>query len=282
MPILEPNIANLQAKRDVTGLIRALQSKSIRTRCDALRALGELRDARALTILRDWLLSATTATLEKTQAAEALGKLGDASVVDALVLANERSHTREKSEIDAAIAAPDKTYRPSFYVNCIAADEYALRAAIAHALAQVGDTHIIEKLVQMLAVENGAMASAAQAAIKAALDLALSKAATDPAPFLRAQLQHTCAQVREYAAYALAVRPDSLAQDALLDLVRDEQESFAVRTAAFSTLGKIADARALPLLEELLRSPNQSLAREAKQCLITIRQRLGLPTLTRF
>jgi HEAT repeat protein len=97
MPILGPNIPNLQAKRDVNGLIRALQSKDLRTCCAALRALGELRDPRALPVLRDWLLAETTTTTEKIEATEALGKLGDATVLDALGVANEQSHAARKT-----------------------------------------------------------------------------------------------------------------------------------------------------------------------------------------
>jgi HEAT repeat protein len=48
MPILGPNIANLQAQRDIAGLIQACKSKSIRTRCAALVTLGKIGDARAL------------------------------------------------------------------------------------------------------------------------------------------------------------------------------------------------------------------------------------------
>jgi HEAT repeat protein len=282
MPILGPNIPNLQAKRDVNGLIRALQSKDLRTRCAALRALGELRDPRALPVLRDWLLAETTTTTEKIEATEALGKLGDATVLDALGVANEQSHAREKCEIEAAIASSDRTHRPGFYVNRIAADEYALRAAIARVLAQLGGARALEKLFQMLALEDGAMVSAAQAVIKEAVATILERGDATSAPLVRAHLKHASADVREQAAHCLSAFPEAESVDALLDVVCDENETFNVRTAAFITLGKIGDARALPRLEELIRSPNQGVAREAKQCLVTIRQRLHLPTFTRF
>ena len=282
MPILGPNIPNLQAKRDVNGLIRALQSKDLRTRCAALRALGELRDPRALPVLRDWLLAETTTTTEKIEATEALGKLGDATVLDALGVANEQSHAREKREIEAAIASSDRTHRPGFYINRIAANEYALRAAIARVLAQLGGARALEKLFQMLALEDGAMVSAAQAVIKEAVATILERGDATSAPLVRAHLKHASADVREQAAHCLSAFPEAESVDALLDVVCDENETFNVRTAAFITLGKIGDARALPRLEELIRFPNQGVAREAKQCLVTIRQRLHLPTFTRF
>jgi HEAT repeat protein len=277
MPILGPNVAQLHAKRDIAGLIRALQSKDVRTRCAVLSALGELRDPRALPVLRDWLLAETTTIAEKIQAAEGLGKLGDASAIDALFLANEQSQTRERREIDAALAVSDKTYRPEFYVNRIATNEYTLRVAIARALAQIGGTRTIEKLFQMLATENGAMASAAKDAIKAAITTVLERGDAAYASLVRTQLGHTSADVREYAAHILSAFPSPESVDALLEVACNEHEIFSVRAAAFVTLGKIGDARILPHLEELIHSSNPSIAREAKQCLFTIRQRLNLP-----
>ncbi|MCX7840135.1 MAG: HEAT repeat domain-containing protein [Anaerolineae bacterium] len=279
MPLLGPNIPQLQAKRDVAGLVRALQSKDVRTRCDALRALGELREPRAFPILRDCLLAETTTTPEKIQAAEALGQLGDTSAIDALFLASEQNLTLEEREIDAVRMIPDKTYRPEFYVNRIATDEYNLRVAIAHALAQLGGEHAIEKLFQMLAAEDGAMASATQAAIKDAITVALERGNAAYASLVRAQLAHPSATVREHAAHCLRAFPDTESVDALLDVARNEHEVFSVRAAAFVTLGQIGDARALTTLEELLDSSNPNVVREAKQCLFTIRQRLNLPVI---
>lgn len=226
-------------------------------------------------MLRDYLLSDPTTTPEKIQAAEALGKLSDATTVDALFLASEVA--REKREIDAVLIVSDKTYRPEFYVNRIATDEYNLRVAIARALARLGGERAIEKLFQLLAAENGAMASAAQAAIKAAITAALERGDATYAPLVRAHLAHTSVIVREHAAHCLSAFPDAESMDALLDVVYNEQEVLSVRAAAFITLGKIGDARILPHLEELIHSSNASVAREAKQCLFTIRQRLNLP-----
>lgn len=282
MPVLGSNIANLQAKRNMAGLIHALKSKDIRTRCAALYALGDLGDQRALPVLRDWLLADTSQTPEKTEAAEALGKLGDATMIDALFQASETSRARERAEIDAAIATPDRTYRPGFYVNRIAADEYALRAAIAQALAQIGTARAVEKLFQMLATETGAMSSPVKTAIKNALAAALEHQDAGIAPFLCAQLRHASADVRECAAHCLSDFPDARAIDALLDAACDAREHFTVRQAALSALGKIGDAGALPDLEALMRAENPGLARDAKQCVRAIRQRWNLPTITGF
>ncbi|MBM3128647.1 MAG: HEAT repeat domain-containing protein [Chloroflexi bacterium] len=282
MPILGPNIAQLQAKRDFAGLVHALKSKDIRTRCDALRALGELRDARAVPVLRDWLLADTAQATEQTEAAIALGKLGDTTMIDALFEASAISQTRERAEIAAAIASPDRTYRPGFYVNRIAADEYALRAAIAHALAQIGAARAVEKLFQMLATETGAMANPVKTAIKNAIATALKNQDAHIAPFLCEQLQHASVDVRECAAQCLSDFPDARTIDALLDAACNPNEHFTVREAALVTLGRIGDVRALPDLEALMRSDNLGLARDAKQCVSAIRQRWNLPTLTGF
>ncbi|MCI0476122.1 MAG: HEAT repeat domain-containing protein, partial [Anaerolineales bacterium] len=178
--------------------------------------------------------------------------------------------------------ASGKTYRPGFYVNQIAADEYALRAAIAHALAQIGAARAVEKLFQMLATETGAMSSPVKTAIKNAIADALKNQDAQIAPFLCDQLKHASVDVRECAAYCLNEFPEPRAVDALLDAACDDQEQFTVRTAALVTLGKIGDAGALPDLEALMHSENLGLARDAKQCVIAIRQRWNLPTITGF
>ncbi len=282
MPILGSNVANLQTKRDVAGLIRALKSKDIRTRCAALHALGDLGDKRALPVLRDWLLANTSQPPEKTEAAEALGKLGDATMIDVLFQASEISQTRERHEIDDAVAAPGKTYRPGFYVNRIAADEYSLRAAIAQAIARLGGVRAVETLFQMLAKETGAMANPAKAVIKNAIAIALHDQGAPITPFLCEQLKNASVDVRECAAYCLSEFPEPRALDALLDAACDAQEHFAVREAALVTLGKTGDAGALPDLEALMRSDHLGLARDVKQCVIAIRQRWNLPTITGF
>jgi HEAT repeat protein len=282
MPILGSNIANLQAKRDIAGLIQACKSKDIRTRCAALHALGELRDVRALPVLKDCLFSNASQAPEKTEAAEALGKIGDASALDLLLKANEISKARERQEINDSLDTRDKTYRPGFYVNRIAADEYALRAAIAQAIARLGGTRALEALFQLLATETGAMASPVKTAIKNAISDALENLDAQIVPLLCVQLKHVSADAREWAAHCLNAFEDARAIDALLDAVCDARENFAVREAALITLGKIGDARALPDLEALMRSDNRGLARDAKQCVITIRQRWNLPTITGF
>ncbi len=282
MPILGPNIPALQAKRDIAGLIQACKSKDIRTRCAALHALGELRDPRALPVLKDCLFSNASQAPEKTEAAEALGKLGDASALDLLLMANEISKERERQEINDSIDTRDKTYRPAFYVNRIAADEYALRAAIAQAIARLGGTRALDALFQLLATETGAMSSPVKTAIKNAIADALENQDAQIVPFLCAQFKHASADVRECAAHCLSEFEDTRAVDALLDAACDEREQFAVRTAALVTLGKIGDASALPDLDALTRSDNRGLARDAKQCVLAIRQRLNLPTITGF
>jgi HEAT repeat protein len=241
-----------------------------------------LRDSRAAPMLNECLFSNTSQIPEKTEAAEALGKLGDASTMDALFKANAISRERERQEIDNSVATPDKTYRPGFYVNRIAADEYALRAAIAQAIARLGGARAVETLFQMLATEEGAMASPVKTAIRNAIADALKNLDTQIVPVLCAQLKNTSVDVREWAAHCLNEFPDAHTQEALLDVACDAQEQFAVREAALVTLGKIGDARALPDLEALMRSDQRGLARDAKQCVIAIRQRWNLPTLTGF
>ena len=282
MPILRPNIANLQAKRDVAGLIQTLKSKDIRTRCAALHALGELRDPRALPVLKDWLFANASQTPEKTEAAEALGKLGDANTLEVLLKANELSQARERQEIERALAVPDKVYRAGFYVNRIAAEEYALRGAMAQAIARLGGTRAVETLFQMLATEKGAMEGPTKTVIKNAIANALKNQDAPIVPFLCEELKSASVDVREWAARCLNGFPDARAVEAQVDAACDEREHFAVREASLGTLGKTGDVRALPDLEALMRSGNRGLARDAKQCVTAIRTWLNLPAMVGY
>jgi HEAT repeat protein len=88
-------------------------------RRDVLKALGDLGDTRALPAIVQELLADEKALGDKVYAAEALGKLGDATAIEPLVRANETSRRRERETIATVLASPDRRYRDNFYVNRI-------------------------------------------------------------------------------------------------------------------------------------------------------------------
>lgn len=282
MPLFKPNLTTLKSKRDVAGLVQALKTKDARLRRDALKALGDLGDPRALAAVVQALLADEKELGDKVYAAEALGKLGDAAAIEPLVRANEISRHREQETIAAILASPDRRYRDNFYVNRIATDELELRTTIAHALAQIGGAAALRALFTMFATEQGAMEASIKNKLREAIQGVAKKLGNKAVPILCEQLHQSAAHVREWAAHCLGEFEDVQAIQQLVRVATNEDETFEVRVAALNSLGQIGNHDALPRIEELIHSPNRVIARDAKQCVTTIRTRLGLPRLPGF
>ncbi len=277
MPLFKPNIANLKAKRDIAGLVQALTIRDPDIRHAAADALGELQATNATPSIVGMLLASDSTRGERIAAANALGKIGDGSTIDALMQASETSRQREQVSIDAALKSRDPNYRPNLYVNRISAEEFELRAAIAQAIGQIGGARAVQALADMLAAEKGAMEGSVKSSIRSAMSDAASNPDTLPA-FCQA-IKHTSAEVRYWAAHCLAEFDDLAAIDALLRAAYDENESFDVRQIALVGLGRIGNAQAIPYIEDLQQDANQGIARDAKQCLMAIRGRLPRKTI---
>ena len=87
-----PDVEKMKAKRDIDGLIKALDyQKDESVRAAAAQALGEVGDARAV----EPLTRALRDYHAKKEAANALAKIGNARAIDALVNELEISDTRE-------------------------------------------------------------------------------------------------------------------------------------------------------------------------------------------
>ena len=282
MPLFGANVAGLKQKRDVAGLVQLLKSKDARTRTDAINALGELGDLRAVPALDEFLSASEQPIGELLQAANALGKIDDAATIVALQRAVVVSRKREQDLIDLARAARERKYRDGFYVNRISTDEYELRVAIAGALANLANVDALNALFEMLANETGAMESSIKSKVREQIDRACAKMGARAALVLCNQMHNPSVQVRQWSAQNLVAYPERPVIDTLLRAARDDAEAYDVRVAAMITLGNIGDEACLPGIDELAAAANKSLAREAKQCAIAIRQRLGLPFITGF
>ncbi len=282
MPFFGSNIAGLKQKRDVTGLIQFLKSKDRHTRTEAIKALGELGDARAVPTLGDLLAAPEQPIGDLIHAANALGKIDDATTVAVLQRAVRVSRQREQDLIDLARAAPERRYRDGFYVNRISTDEYELRTTIADAFANLATVDALHALFEMLANETGAMESSIKSQVRVCIERACTKLGARAAPVLCNQLRHHSIEVRQWSAQNLIHYPERPVIDALTRAACDDAEVYDVRVAALTTLSNIGDEPILPAIDELVTATNKSLAREAKQCAIAIRQRLGLPFITGF
>ena len=212
-----PNVEKMKARRNVNGLIKALgYKKDWEVRWDAARALGEIKDPRAVeplsAALKDERFSVRQA------AAEALGKIGNARAVEPLIaaLGDERSDMRQ---------------------------------AAAKALGAIGDARAMEPLIAALKDKDSAVRKAAAEALdhlgwKPAQDesagwywmakhdwdkcVALGALAVEP---LIAALKDENSDVRQAAAKALGKIGDPRAVEPLIDALQDK-EWFVRRTAA--------------------------------------------------
>lgn len=274
MPIFKPNIAGLKDKRDVAGLVNALKTNDARTCVDALKALGDLCDRKAVPAIVDALLKTQDQIDVQIEAALTLGKIGDEGTIDPLIRANELSKARERQLIDHALESDQRRYRPNLYINRISTDEMNLRTAIAKGLAKIGGKRAIEVLCEMLASESGAMESTTKTVIQSALAQAVEKMSVAAVPALCQMLKHSSKEVRRWTADTLGNYDYVQSVDALLRAAYDEREEFLVREAALASLGKVGDARVLPYLEDLASSENRNLVRDAKQSAMLIRARL--------
>jgi hypothetical protein len=97
-----PNVEQLKAKRDVSGLIKALTyQKSEQVRVDAAKALGELKDTHAVEPLiaatlkhpNPYVLNLNT----RKAAINALGEIGDARAVEPLITALQNLILRDEA-----------------------------------------------------------------------------------------------------------------------------------------------------------------------------------------
>lgn len=97
--LFKPNVEKLEAKRDVEGLIKALNyKKDLKVRWEAAVALGEIKDKKAVEPLFQALKDESKWVQEES--AEALGKIGEPageSLIQALKHESERVRRKQQS-----------------------------------------------------------------------------------------------------------------------------------------------------------------------------------------
>ena len=141
-----PNIAKLEARRDVGGLIRALgygNPAQFGLRTAAAEALGRLGDARAVEPLIAALDAPRTLSLRRAAIATSLGQIGDPRAVDPLIAA--------MGAIGLNDVAPKQVNRD---------ERLSLLAASTSALARIGDPRAVDPLIALLKIGARSMSSA--------------------------------------------------------------------------------------------------------------------------
>ncbi len=208
--LMKTDVEGMKTKKDVEGLIKALQNKrNVYVRMGAAAALGEMGDSKAL----DPLVHALKDPYRPVRdaATEALGKLGgDARGVEAFLdyVNNSNSIVREEG---------------------------------VSALGKIGHSSAVEPLIQILSDESFFVR---QSAVTSLGKIGDARATEPLLPFLKDEDK----DIREAAAQALGAIADSRAVESLVQTLKDE--SPRVRYEAAESLGKIGDRRAVEALME--------------------------------
>jgi HEAT repeat protein/uncharacterized protein YwqG len=212
-------VKEMEAKRDVPGLIQALGWKSVRM--EAMGALGRLGDERAtvhlINILRD------ENNLTRSAAVRALGRLGDPRAIDALVGVLRKKKMNESHE--AALS-----------------------------LGQIGDERAVDPLTQALQEDGWNDASRVrQSAVTALGEIGGDRAGAALVDVLKNGTKFE----RLAAAKALGQIGDPRAVDALSDALQKDADRY-VRAPIAEVLGQIGDPRAAAALAQAVKDDADS------------------------
>jgi HEAT repeat protein len=247
-----PNIEKMKARREVQGLIKALgYEKDSHVPRDAVKALGELKDARAVAAL---VLMLNTNLCEI--AIEALGKIGDRGPVQPLLAVLDNG----KLKIHLRMAAMQALLRIGALDELIhAVPKYrqsypSLYDRTMDALVNVG-TPAIETFCALLKRQDKA-----ETRLTAAVALGRIENARAVEPLITA-LQDPDANVRKAVAEALGSIGDHRAAEPLIAALKDRDLS--VRITVVDALKKIGDRNAVAPLFAALKDDNMRFMRVA-------------------
>ena len=253
MPLFgPPNIAQLEAKRDIQGLIKALSYKDPGIKIAAADALGPVGDPMAVEPLTELIRDQDAGV--RRAAVRALSARGGVRVVEPLIAALQDSDPGVRDIAAQAIyrrlmTDPDQDARRETVtalgrikaadaveplIKSIADPDETVRVAAVKSLASIGDVAAVTPLVVMLAREQyrakttGRSSLAVERAAGQALDVLCNENAIDA---LQAALGHDDSEVRELAVKRLA-RIESPLVARMLETRLDDENPIIRRSAA--------------------------------------------------
>jgi HEAT repeat protein len=259
MPLFgPPNIAQLEAKRDAAGLIKALAHKDAAIRIAAADALAPLKDPYAVEPLTALLKDDDPGV--RRASVGALAERGGLRVVDPLVTAMEDKDPKIRSFASTAVyrrlmTDPDQDTRRATatalgrihaadavapLIKAIMDADEGVRAAAIKALQAIGDVEAVLPLIVVVAQEQsrvkatGRSSLIVERAATQALDSLCDARAIGP---LQAALRHDDADVREIAVRRLARVGTPEVADTLASALGDEDP--LIRRAAARGLNEI-------------------------------------------
>jgi HEAT repeat protein len=215
-------------------------------RLTAVAALGSLRNPGAVPALAAVLQSNADDGM-RDAAVRALGEIGDESAIDALLATLEASGGPTEPMVEAVARVGDRKAVPAL-LTLLSDPSDEIRAAAAHALAELEDPCALEPLLELL--RNNRNSDVRESA---ALALGLIGDRSVVAALIEA-LHDTASSVRVEAAWALGHLRAAEAVDPLLEHVNGVDGS--LRFAGILALAEIGDPRCLPGLKSLIDHPH--------------------------
>ena len=220
MGFFKPNIKKMLNRQDIEGLQAALNHKDEGVRADAAEALGDIGDAKAVEALIQALQDEVYSVV--CESAVALGKIKDPRAGTPLIEALKED-------------------RPLFGIGAMRA-----LAGVIWALGELKDTRALKRLLKATKKDKEEDEVIARQAMLFSL---AEKNETRLARLLEARREEFT-EVRKQAAIALGKIGDKRAVDRLIEVLKDED--LVVRAAAVKALEEIGDAKAVgPLLQSL-------------------------------
>jgi len=246
--------------RAVAPLMEALRDRDATLRRAAAEALGAIDDSRAIAELREALGDSDADV--RSAAAEALGKMKGLRTVGP-ALGQNQIPTREVTPAHAAVSV-DRGYRPQVdtLVGELLNPSWEVRRAAAVVLAGAKDAGAVDALVGRVRDERWEVRRAAVQALGAIRD---PRAVTPLMDALCDQSEF----VRSAAVAAFGSMGDTRAVTPLVQALTDREES--VRRAAAEALGRIGDTGAVIPLTAALHDPRKLVRSVAANALGAIR-----------
>ena len=243
-----PNVEKMKARRNIFGLTMALfYQKDRQVRTDAARALGDLKDVRAVHALIDAIIAAhkNRDFTDKREVGEALEKIGTPAVeklIDALKkrrapVVEVLGNIGDARAVEPLIAALKNGSAPA-----------------AEALGKIGDIRAVEPLIAALKNGSADVRKTAAGALGKLKDIRT----VEP---LIAALRNSESMVRQAAAQALGDLNDACVVEPLIAALKDPNQ--AARSAAAEALGRIGDLRAVEPLISAVKTDVQDSATKA-------------------
>ncbi len=189
----QPNIENLKAKKDISGLLKALEyPKEVVIRQKAAEVLGELGNTEAIPSLVDALEDAEVEV--RCAVCKALGQLKNEQAIKPLVTALKDKKAVVRQAVSNALGQIGSAQAVKSLITALNDKDANVREEAARALGQIGDARAIKPLITALTEHNGLEQAVAFALKK------LGKPAISP---LIALLKHNDQAIRNKASLTL-------------------------------------------------------------------------------